>query len=303
MNRIVSRLLSLSLLLALTLGCNKDKGPSPDALTDDPTGLPMPSPDCRIVKETLKMAMEPADNWPDAEIITIEGGRKVKVGRIYTSSYLYDPQGRLSQILFSMGLGAIEELTYGYSAKTLTQHFISKKIDGSIRTNTQIASLNSQGFISGPFRNETEWQPIYLEYDEEGHQTKVYSTWPDGSRRVIEHNVYENGQRLKQYTLSGYRTGDTLTNSYSYDVNRPNLPEPRTYSGRNSRNLPKRVLLTSKHSVFADGPLYETRYSYLFDRQGRVRRRIAVGYQRNPQYLIEENVGTVNVTDYEYECP
>ena len=301
MNRIVSRLLSLS-LLTLTLGCNKDKGPSPDALTDDPTGLPMPSPDCRIVKETFRTA----DITSNPVTIILEDNQKVQVGRAYTSNYRYDSQGRISEILTQKNSGQ-EILTCSYTPASITQHFVSKKSDGSIdRESIHSAPLNVSGFLSrpfasGPFTKESEHQVSLYEYDEEGHQAEHFYSSASGKGQLWEKNIYVNGNRVKQYWLSAYAPGDSLVRSYQYNLNRPDLPITRTYYGKANRNLPVKILLSNRNNFFGDGPLYETRYTYLFDRQGRVRRCIAVGRQLNPQYLVDENVGTVNVTDYEYD--
>ena len=151
MNRIVSRLLSLSLLLALTLGCNKDKGPSPDALTDDPTGLPMPSPDCRIVKETLKILLQEGDAWSEVETITLLDGRKVQVGKIHSSTYQYDERGCLSKVI-TTGQEAINTDTFQYSSSMLTFHTVNHRKDGTIQLDiTTHRPLNSRGLIAGSY--------------------------------------------------------------------------------------------------------------------------------------------------------
>ncbi|WP_234734970.1 hypothetical protein [Tellurirhabdus bombi] len=297
---------SLLLAVLISLACKRDRDRTPpeDRLVSDPTNLPHPSATCRIVKETFKMAMKDGDNWPDAETITLDGGQKIKVGRVHTFTYRYDSQGRISEIRTESS-GVNEVLSFGYTATTVSQHLVSKRTDGTVLTDeTTVAPINSKSHVTAMPKRAGEAQDVFYEYNARGQRTKTYYgsvSLPTG--RLYEHNLYEAGNQTQQIWLSTYATGDSLIRSYIYNTSRPNLPSINTTNGNSSQNLPMSVLLSSKGNGFGDGLLFETHYHYLFDQKGLVRRQITTGLVRNPQYLIEEVRGGVNVRGFEYECP
>lgn len=56
-------------------------------------------------------------------------------------------------------------------------------------------------------------------------------------------------------------------------------------------------------SQFLEGLAYQKVYTYTFNKQGRVKRRVVNGKALNPGWLIEDDNYRVGVNDYEYECP
>jgi hypothetical protein len=295
----------LLLAMIVLLACQRDRTtPEDNTLVGDPTNLPHPPATCRIVKETFKLPMKNGDNWPDAETITLDGGQQVQVGRVHTFTYRYDSQGRISEIRTESS-GVSEVLSFNYTATTVSQHLVSKRTDGTVLTDeTTVAPINAKGQVTGMPKRAGEAQDVFYEYNAVGQRIKTYygsESLPTG--RLYESNIYEGGNQTQQIWLSTYATGDSLIRSYIYHMSRPNLPIINTTNGNGSRSLPMSVLLSSKGNGFGDGLLFETHYHYLFDKKGFVRRQITVGKVRNPQYLIEEVRGGVNVRDFEYECP
>ncbi|RRB02624.1 hypothetical protein [Larkinella rosea] len=291
-------------LLAMALSCKKDRDVHPtEEWFTDPTNLPQPPQGCKIVKTTYKTLMLAGDQRPGVETITLEDGRKVKVGTIATTTYSYDQQGRLVEEHQHLLKGHYNLQRYSYSSTALKRY---KEYTGE----------GSKGQLQGPFTEEKEFPlntqgrvsigidlAVPLKYDEEGYV--ILTGIEDNTSDLGRYTYIDGNMTLFQYELLRYTNlPEVRTYAYTYNLSRLNLPTIYNFQGKESKNLPVQKKWASQYSRdFEDGPLYQINYQYFYNRQGFVKRRIKHGKALNPQWLIEEDPYGIGVTDYEYQCP
>ncbi|WP_128546366.1 hypothetical protein [Larkinella soli] len=286
----------LLILFSVAISCHKTEV---EPLFTDPTNLPQPPHGCRIVKTIYKVMNNSKKQLPDAETISIENGPRVRIGTGVTTTYSYDDLGRLLEEKNSQFI-----IKYSYR---LNKIFIQRMWFDTNKANNMMAdqvkeyNLNNWGkIIADSTSKET--------YDALGNIIQITNAT---STSFYDYNI----GNLIQYTLD-FRSGSekdiptTLTRrgaliiSYSYLPNRPNLPQIKSFESSHSKNLLLKKVIEAKESgEWGEGKLYQINYSYLYDKQGRVKRQIKYGYSLSPLWLTEEDPSGISVTDYEYECP
>lgn len=191
---------------------------------------------------------------------------------------------------------------FSYEPNRVITHFegASSLISGPSSINDTI-TLNKQG--------------LQTYYEDDGREGYTYNVNKQLVGRYLDRpdtHTYVNGNLVAAiyYYPTWIRENgqwvptDYQLRQYEYNLKRPNLPVVRQYYGNGSVNLPVKELWSMKSSTdFADGPVYQKVYLYTYDSQGRVKRRIAHGNALNSDWLIEDDLYGVGVTDYEYECP
>ncbi|RCR66564.1 hypothetical protein [Larkinella punicea] len=298
-------ILFLLSLLAMALSCKKDRDLHPaEEWFTDPMNLPQPPKGCKIVKTTYKTLMLPNDQRPGVETITLEDGQKVKVGTVFTTTYSYDdPTGRLVEEYQRRLQGQYTLQRYSYTPTHLKRY-------------KEYTSEGDKGELRGPFIEENEFAlnakgkvsigidyTVPLKYDEDGHL--VLEGVEDNTSNQGVYNYVEGNLVLFQHESLRYTNiPAVMTFTYTYQLDRPNLPSIYNFQGKESRNLPLLERWAIKNSRdFEDGSLYQIKYQYFYNKQGFVKRRIKHGKALNPQWLIEQDPFGIAVTDYEYECP
>ncbi|WP_375444391.1 hypothetical protein [uncultured Fibrella sp.] len=115
-------------------------------------------------------------------------------------------------------------------------------------------------------------------------------------QQVINGNLVELTDSLDYWGETHFR--------YLHYVDRPNVPTTTPFFGKQSRQLVAQQLWSLRLSPFyRDGDKYTTKYVYLFDVQGRVRRSISYGVPLDPGWPFELFTGGISVIDYSYSCP
>ena len=141
----------------------------------------------------------------------------------------------------------------------------------------------------------------YGSYDKDGFLVVGNFSEQDPQIRRIRQQI--NNGNLVELTDSLDYWGETRFR-YLHYVDRPNVPSNTPFFGKQSRQLVAQQLWSLRLSPFyRDGDKYMTKYVYLFDVQGRVRRSISYGTQLNPDWPFEFFTGGISVIDYSYSCP
>ncbi len=279
----------------LGLGCKKEV---------EPVNTAVYPPGCRIVRTFYKNPTigRSKDIIINPEIITLEDGSQVEVSSVFKTSYSYDKGGKITEINYQVTAGGYFLYRYTYTDKKLYKYNESFSSEINIQPNPSsrrdTLTLDQQG--------------LRVLIDEQGKSISYYNT----DRQFLgdgptpnQKNSYENGnlveqmvnatwvQQAGQWTPLDYR----LTH-FSYDPQRPNLPVVQQFLGEESRNLPmKEIWEMQKSSQFPNGPVYQKTFTYSYDAQGRVKRRLAHGKALYRGWFVEDDPYGVGVTDYEYQ--
>lgn len=299
-------ILFLLSLLAMAISCKKDRELNPaEEWFTDPTNLPQPPQGCKIVKTTYKTLMLPGDQRPGVETITLEDGRKIKVGTVTTTTFIFDPQGRIVEEN-RQNLNTYILYRYAYLPKYLIKYNEWTGLaDNGNRTGpymeTDTIPINDQNLIEV----SDDYGPFFLKYDKNDYLIQTSSgKSSDSNQGFYIYSAESNLVTFQNESLRNTSLPELLTIHYTYLINRPNLPTIYGFRGKESRNL----MLTENWEIrnsrdFVDGSLYQVKYTYWYDKLGRVKRRFRYGKALNPQWLIEQDPYGIGVTDYEYRCP
>ena len=293
-------LFSLSfILLAWVLGCKKP--PVQDQIDPNP---PQPPANCRIVRTTYKtptIGLDPKSPLIiEPEMITLDDGEKIQVSLITKKTYRYDNQSRIVEIR-GQNLNTYYNEYFIYTDNYVIQR-IEYTVVGSSTPNILLDTiqLNGQGLVS---RQRGLGDP-YLLYNAD-KQPIGYIDNPGNTHMYENGNLKEVIENASWIERNGQSTPtDYMLRRFSYNIDRPNLPLVYQFRGQLSRNLPiKEIWEMHQSSQFPDGPVYQKIYTYTYDKQGRVKRRVVNGKALNSGWLIEDDTYGVGVTDFEYECP
>ena len=211
-----------------------------------------------------------------------------------TTTFRYDATGRL-----------VEEITHPWNLPNDTTSYTyepgrilynSSYWDGKRLYERGPLPLDSRG-LSGVHPQNYR----YGFYDSQGYL--VLGNWnaQDPQYRRIKGRVSNGDYAEVTDSLSDW--GETRLRYLQY-VNRPNVPNNKPFYGKQSSQLLAQKLLSIRsNAYYRDGDKYLTRYMYLFDVQGRVRRTIVYGISLDPAWPFEEYTEDVGMIDYEYACP
>jgi hypothetical protein len=285
----VSILFLLS-LLAMAISCKKDRDLHPKGWVADPTNLPQPPKGCKIVQEIQKGIMLPGDNFPDPETITLDNGRQIRVGRIYTTTYKYDQKGRIVEKHQDLLSGDYYHYQYKYEIAKLIRLEQYYRADESKQYMLKVDTirLNDEG-LAPPWKKYATLQDT----DTVRAGTNIWGA-------VVSY--YKQGNPVSIVYEIPPLAGHAYVYHYSY-ITRPALPIIETFFDQKVRNLVLQQTQSVKGSPdFVDGPVYQINFRYYYDNQGRVRRRIKQGVALNAQWLFTEDAYGIGVTDYVYEC-
>ena len=292
MKRFVPILLSYCLSLTVVGSCKKDP----------PVEEPAPNlANCRIVKTTYKT---PTIGFKDnqilnAEQVKLDDGSKVNVGTVTTSTYFYDEQNRINQVLKKY-ISDHQEEEYIYYADFLihTDKYTSV-MSGKVFNRRDTIPLNEKGRAT----RASGLGSAYFGYNADGQLLSGYIPRPT--------HQYENGNLVRRIENASWEerngtwvpTTDYILKRFTYDLTRPNLPVVYQFWGKASRNLPlEEIWETQQGADFPSGPVYRKTFTYTYDKWGRVKRRVAHGIPLVRGWLIEDDSYGVGVTDYEYSC-
>lgn len=294
-----SVLLILGLTGLLGLGCKK-----PVEVETEP---PLPPEGCRIVRTIYKSPVPFISQTPtakiDPETVALEDGQRAQVALLSITTYKYDSQGRIIEILEK---NAIDPKAYILNRFV---YEVSRLITFSESSSSLILKPSSS--------NDTiplNQQGLQNYYTPEGREAYTYNSNKQLVSRYIDRpdtHTYVNGNlvaAINYYPTWVKENGqwvptDYQLREYKYNTSRPNLPVVRQYYGNTSKNLPIKEIWSMKGSSdFADGPVYQKVYLYSYDKLGRVKRQIAHGKSLNRGWIIEDDSYGVGVTDYIYEC-
>ncbi|WP_421826432.1 hypothetical protein [Larkinella sp.] len=297
-------ILFLLSLLAMAISCKKDRDLHPNDWVTDPTNLPQPPKGCKIVRTTYK---DPSDGrtgdllW-EPETITLDDGRKMPISCVAKTVYTYDKQGRIIEIHTQLLNNLYWLYKYTYTTDfviTYQEYLALRATKPTIEIDS--TSLNGQGLINR-YRGSGE---SYLIYNQD------YQLVDDSPNRPGYTQVFVDGNMVErvEYQSWGMRDGewfpyDRFLQYFTYILPRPNLPVIHQFRGNESRSLPlKEVWQLESSPDFGTQKVYQKTYTYWYDQQGQVRRRIVHGKPLIGGWLIEDDLYGVGVTDFEYECP
>lgn len=247
-----------------------------------------PVPDlskCRILKETYKTL---DGKQGEAETVRVENkAYNVQTDRVTT--FAYDEQGRLKTESYVYSMGSPGTISYSYEPEQIVRTY-SETNGVSLRKDTIL--LNEQGFISRQGN-------LKFRYDAQGFKVQSFID----SQVLWTYEIKSGNVTKIIYTIEDGSINQ-MTYDYTHNTTKPNLPNRYLFLGRSNSNLLSRELFTidKTTSYYKPGPAYETKYYYVFDGQGRVKRRIAIGKNLNPTWDLEADPYGVGVIDYEYAC-
>ncbi|GAB3279050.1 hypothetical protein GCM10027347_53590 [Larkinella harenae] len=199
-------------------------------------------------------------------------GKSVQIGTRFTEKYTYDEQGRLSQYVFDP-TGNFTPTTLNYSYQP-----------GLMKGGYSDLALNEQGLLADVTTNTQV--PTYYTYNAEGYLIRKETDGLVQIYTVADGNIINEEAIVKA-------TGSKMVYEYEYDFTRPNLPNIAPQEGKASKNLP--IQLTVKNYGTSSDPIVSVyKYNYLYDEQGRVKRK----------YFLEMSASTpyYRVMDYSYTC-
>jgi hypothetical protein len=278
-------LTTLILFVMLGLGCKKPVEPvtpvvQPPVLWNDA---------CRVSRTVYKTIMDQGP-LPEPEEITV-GGKRVRVGISNQTHLTYDNQGRLVR----EDHGKTSDSLYTIYRYTATELYVNafRKGNGKLNVRQDTVRLDTRGLANrGPF------DLFYFEYNDEGYPIRR-TYW---NKSILGINTVEQGNLVERQLAYEGPIG-TYTFRTSFDLTKANIPVIKRFLGRDSKNLPLVEITNISKSLYQpNGDVYQIEYSYTFDEQGRVKRRIAYGKPLSPNYVMAVDPGGIGVMDYEYEC-
>lgn len=261
--------------------------------------IPELMPSCPIVQESIKRDYTGTGTPPNSETLTLEGalyglpaGKQTFVlAPAETHNYSYNSQKLLTQesILYTSSNSAIN---YEYTSSTIKQ----SEFTGGNLTKVTSYSLNSQNLIRSIINGNTTYK-----YDANGYlieTTEMLS--PTGIQKTTY--TIDNGNVIKKEITN---PNFVLTIVYTYDLTKDNIPPKKLFEGRPSRNL---LIKSSQDYHQFDINLYTNftaTYSYTYDKQGKVQRKLEVLIYKSGVGSINPNAAgtpSISTTDYIYAC-
>ncbi|AQG80886.1 hypothetical protein [Spirosoma montaniterrae] len=236
---------------------------------------------CRIVREVYK-SIQTTDNKDEIEKIEVDG-RTVTIAKYWERRYTYDKEGRLytAADFVSNIEGFRTQYTYqkGYIVASTT-------LRGA--TSQDTIYLNPQGLA---IVNTDS-----VRYDENGFPVEFYF-----KEITVRKNTYvDDNLTTSRYTV----LLEDITDKYIYNTSKLSLPNLHPYYGKLSKNLIIGYTQTVNNSKYYPvGLVFEKNYKYIFDKFGRVSRRLASSRRINPLWPFQADPGGVGITDFEYDCP
>lgn len=238
---------------------------------------------CRTVRIILKS--NPVDDQPTQNEETVEvGDETVKVSFYRESTYAYDKQGRLIREKDRVVTGDSSVVEYVYSPGLVLKQTTSYSRQLGTHISIDSIVLNTQGLAESKFYQQK------VKYDSEGYLTEqtVQTSYGRYMGQVV------NGNLIKEYKELDW----LYIYNYSYDLTRAGQPPIHTFLGKGSRNLLMHEAI--ERTDFNRPLVYSTEYSYKFNEEGRVKRKISHSEKRTG-WVYDAKVHTV-VFDYEYDC-
>ncbi len=262
-----------------------------------------PTQSCQIVQEVIRTGTTGPASVSTGETVLIDQATYgVPVTQTYdlaitqTHTYAYNTPGQLLQENITNTNPALGNLVYRYEYTPTTLKIAGEGAGRPLGETTYL--LNSQGLITSPVNTNTTYV-----YNTEGYLTEITENLSGiGTRKTT--NTIVDGNLVKKEIAD---PTSQLTTGYTYDVSKVNLPNKRIFEGKQSRNLPLKSVQNFITTNVTNPPLktnFTTTYTYTFDEQGRVKRRVEVltyssGNGGDDPTLKEI---TVSTTDYTYSC-
>lgn len=291
---------TLLLLVCLVVNC-KTKTEEVDPLAS------IYPPGCQIVRTVYKTPTIgfPSELIVEPEDLQLNDGKTVKIGTVEKSTYLYNGQGQITEIVGQHLQNTKRRRVFLYSPNLLLINEIYSSEKGLVYERNDTVPLNNSGYQD---RATIDTNPqLNWIYDSQGY---FLGRSPDLAKLLP--NRYEQGNLVRFIDMAyiSQQNGqvsikEDRTRVFKYDLNRANLPPIYQYLGRPSRNLPvEEVIEIHNDAAIAEGPVYRKTFTYTFDTKGRILRRVAYGRRLNSSWLLEDDLYGVGVTDYEYaNCP
>ncbi len=256
-------------------------------------------PSCPIVQESIKRGYTSTETPPNSETLTIEGALYgLPAGKqtfilvpTETHTYSYNAQKLLTQES-RLYTNSNSTINYEYTSSTIKQ----SEFTGGNLTKVTSYSLNSQSLIGSIINGNTTYK-----YDANGY---LIETTEMLSPTVIQKTTYtiDNGNVIKMEMTN---PNFVLTIVYTYDLTKENIPPKKLFEGRPSRNL---LIKSSQDYHQFDINLYTNftaTYSYTYDKQGKVQRKLEVLIYKSGVGGINPNAAgppSISTTDYSYAC-
>ena len=211
-----------------------------------------------------------------------------------TVTFRYDATGRLVEEVSRLWNRPADTVSYRYETGRILH--AKSYWDNKLVIRRDTLPLDSRGLsrvYPGYYR--------YGIYDNEGYLVVGNANKQDPQSSRVRVSV-SNGNYVNLTDSVAY-TGENRTR-YLHYVNQPNVPNKTPFYGKQSRQLLAHEVSSIRLSpYYRDGDKYSTRYMYLFDNQGRVRRSIAYGKTLAPDWPFVIGAEGINIIDYEYACP
>lgn len=284
-------------MLGVGIGCKKEVEPVEDLQSS------VYPPGCQIAQVLYKTPINGRDisKLSGFEFVTPEGGGRIQVATISSTTNTYDSQKRITKE-YGQYLGTIRMTLYTYGNTLIKYDSYTKSGSNfpyvEIRDTTQ---LNEQGYLVPRYGKSSTSS---YTYNKDGQIIDRYSSNPDAHPV----STYENGNLIRDITEVGlsynngkYTAFEARAKTYKYDLTRPNMPVIYQYFGKASRNLP---IEETAYAADLGGAVYRRTFTYTFDEWGRVKRRLAYGQRLNASWPFEDDPGGIGVLDYQYQgCP
>lgn len=210
-----------------------------------------------------------------------------------TVTFRYDVTGRLIEEVSRLWNRPADTVSYRYETGRIL--YAKSYWDNKLVIRRDTLPLDSRGLsrvYPGNYR--------YGIYDNEGYLMVGNANKQDPQSSRVRLSV-SNGNYVNLTDSIAY-VGETRIR-YLHYVNQPNVLNNVPFYGKQSRQLLAYEVSSNRLSpYYRDGDKYSTRYVYLFDAQGRVRRSIAYGMTLASDWPFVIGGKGISIIDYEYAC-
>lgn len=265
-------------LLASCTGCQKE----PEQLSSGPQN------GCLIATQMTKELVRPGQTSQlDLETVTVDR-KSFRVSTTKKSAYTYDEQGRILTEYNQYADNKADSVFYTYTADSVLISRINIMVSPRVVSTAKV-KLNNLGYAENqPYSRKAT-------YDKDGYLTHLESD--EGSSiiyKVLNGNVIES-------SFSDSPATPTHIIKTQFDLTRPGIPTVPTFYGKVSRNLPIKGSIDDDYWGNIIPNVYNTSYTYTFDKVGNVTRQIMHGEDGDPPFIYGGL--KVIVTDFTYTCP
>ncbi len=237
---------------------------------DSSSNLPNPG-QANVVKSSPVVQITEYTISENGEKTVMLNGKELRVSWRLRRNYDYDAQKRLTLQKTTVWNNSSwwESLSYQY-----TPDLAERYQNWENKDFVNVLFLNEKGYIKGNL------EPNEYIYNNEGFLT----TYQGNNQR--DTYIVKDGNVVAKETV--YNSGGVQSNTYEYNLDKPNILSPLTFRGKPSQNLLSRQTLVSTNIGSSTKQTTVFTHYYNFDQQGRPAWEIVVADSESTPRSIRE---------------